>query len=207
MTDFKDEISLLIPAYLRGELSAADIERVEAAAANDPEIKADLEFQRGLRVTLQSENSTQMSDDLGWARLSRAMNEAEEAANDNPRLATNAANDVGTPRSKFWMGATAALALLALGQFGVMAKMQNGDQEQGKYTLVTETMGGTQAKIAPLPELRMEALNDILDAVDGQIVSGPSALGLYDIQFETKEACQAAIPEFQESIENEMTCR
>ena len=54
---------------------------------------------------------------------------------------------------------------------------------------------------------RMEALNDILDAVDGQIVSGPSALGLYDIQFETKEACQAAIPEFQESIENEMTCR
>ena len=37
MTDFKDEISLLIPAYLRGELSAADIERVEAAAANDPE--------------------------------------------------------------------------------------------------------------------------------------------------------------------------
>ena len=72
---------------------------------------------------------------------------------------------------------------------------------------MTETMGGTQAKIAPLPELRMEALNDILDAVDGQIVSGPSALGLYDIQFETKEACQAAIPEFQESIENEMTCR
>ena len=207
MTDFKDEISLLIPTYLRGQLSAADIEKVETAAENDPEIEADLEFQRELRATLQSEKSTQMLDDLRWARLSRAMNEAEEVVNDNPLLATDAANDVSPPRSKFWMGATAALALIALCQFGVMAKMQYSDQDQSKYTLVTETMGGTQAKIEPLPNLRMEELNDILDAVEGQIVSGPSALGLYDIQFETKEACIAAISEFQTSIENEMTCR
>jgi len=33
MTDYNDEISLLIPAYLRRELSPADMAKVEAAAA------------------------------------------------------------------------------------------------------------------------------------------------------------------------------
>ena len=207
MTNFKDEISLLIPAYLREELSTTDIEKLESAAAIDPEIKADLEFQRELRNTLKSGQSTQMTDDLGWARLSRAMDQAETAETEIPLHASGAANDVSVPRSKFWMGATAALALLALGQFGIMAKMQISDQDQSKYTLVTETMGGTQAKIAPLPNLRMKELNDILDAVEGQIVSGPSALGLYDIQFETKEACLGAVASFQKNIENKMTCR
>lgn len=207
MTDFNDEISLLIPAYLRGELSAADMEKVETAAANHSEIRADLEFQKQLRETLQSENSLQASDELGWARLSRAMDEAEETSKKTPAIAAEVANDGRAPRSKFWMGATAALALLAIGQFGVMAKIQSSDQDQAKYTLVTETTDQVRAKIAPLANIRVEDLNKILNAVEGQIVSGPSAVGLYDIQFETEDACLSAISKIQNNIENTMICR
>ena len=203
MTDLNDEISLLIPAYLRGELSADDAKRVEHMAQENPEIQADLDFQRQLRTTLQSGRSTQPADDLGWARLSKAM-DADAAVTLPP--VPNAANDVRPQRSKFWMGATAALALLAVGQFGIIAKSQSQDKDKAKYTLVSDSTAGTQAQIAPLAEMRVSDLSDALKSVDGQIVSGPSALGLYVIKFESKDACIKATTKLQNQIETAIVC-
>jgi len=80
---------------LRGDLSPADIAKVEAAAAVDPSVKADLIFQRKLRETLQSEQETAASDELAWARLSRRLDILEDV--DEPQAADLPliANDVG----------------------------------------------------------------------------------------------------------------
>jgi len=136
MTQYNDEISLMIPAYLRGELSPADAAKVEAAAAVDPAVKADLNFQKTLRSTLQSDHPSTASSELDWARLSKRLDslEAESGAKDAilPDVAT-VANDVPENRSRFWMYATAALALLVVGQFGFMNHLRGTADADDKY--------------------------------------------------------------------------
>ena len=51
----KNDISLKIPAYLRGELSDAEVKEIEAFAKRDPEIAAEIEFQKAIGEALKSE--------------------------------------------------------------------------------------------------------------------------------------------------------
>jgi len=176
----------LIPAYLRGDLSPADIAKVEAAAAVDPSVKADLIFQRKLRETLQSEQETAASDELAWARLSRRLDVLEDVdepqAADLPLIANDVGNDVSGSNSRFWMGATA------------------------KYTLVTETKPVSQTTVTPGANVKLDELGLYLKGVNGQIVSGPTALGLFNLQFESQSDCEAALPLLRDMMETVSHC-
>lgn len=206
MTDYNDEISLLIPAYLRGELSAADMAKVEAAAAVDPSVKADLSFQKSLRETLQSGQAPAASNELDWARLSRRLDELQETDDLNPEELPIVANDRPAKPSRFWMGATAALALLAVGQFAFMSQLRANDSAEDKYTLVIETTPGSQTSVTPGERAQLEELGRYLNSVDGQIVSGPSAIGLFDIDFKTRADCEAALPKLRDMMEAVSHC-
>jgi len=184
MTDYNDEISLLIPAYLRRELSPADMAKVEAAAAVDPSVKADLNFQRALRETLQSDQPAASSSELGWARLSRRLDALETEGDQDMVPMPVAANDEPLKRSRFWKYATAALAILVVGQFGFMKHLDANETVDEKYT----------------------PLGSVLKSLDGQIISGPSAIGLFDLQFETRTACEAALPQLRDIMESVSNC-
>jgi len=206
MTEYNDEISLLIPAYLRGELSAADMAKVEAAAAVDPSIKADLNFQKRLRETLQAEKYSEVSDELGWARLSRRLDGLDEVEGPAVAELPAAANDVPAKQPRFWMAATAALALLAVGQFASMNHLRAGDSADDKYRLVTETMPGSQTRVAPGESAKLDDLGRYLSSVEGQIISGPSAIGLFELQFKTRADCEAALPMLRDIMETVSNC-
>jgi len=187
MTDYNDEIALLIPAYLRGELSPEDMAKVEAAAAVDPSIKADLSFQKNLRETLQSDQPSLHSTELDWARFSKRLDDLEGAESSPLKDLPAVANDRPVKHSRFWMGATAAMALLALGQFGLLHQRN------------------TTVSIAK--DVRVDTLGSKLRTLKGQIVSGPSALGLFDLQFETQADCESALPELRDIMETVSNCR
>jgi len=76
MTD-KDDILLMIPDYLEGRLSAADRSIVEKSINQDAEFAAEFRLQKNMRDALQSEVVTDVSDELGWARLKKDMNVSE----------------------------------------------------------------------------------------------------------------------------------
>jgi len=206
MTDYNDEISLLIPAYLRRELSPADMAKVEAAAAVDPSVKADLNFQRALRETLQSDQPAASSSELGWARLSRRLDALETEGDQDMVPMPVAANDEPLKRSRFWKYATAALAILVVGQFGFMKHLDANETVDEKYTLVSETNSGSQTSVSPGEAVRLDTLGSVLKSLDGQIISGPSAIGLFDLQFETRTACEAALPQLRDIMESVSNC-
>jgi len=79
MMSFEDKVSLMIPAYLRGELSEDERQEIENLAAKNPEITADIEFQKNLRNPPVEEVITVTLGDLGWARLINAMDVSRQS--------------------------------------------------------------------------------------------------------------------------------
>jgi len=200
MENQRDYFSLLIPAYLRGELDKEDVSKLEAAARKDPEIAADIEFQRNLR----SAAAEDLSKESGWSRLQAAMkSEASVFAPETPALAlVSSQEDVPSMKaansneptgvSPFWRIAAVALAVVGIGHVTLNALQT--EPAEDIYLTVSEA-GYTQDATLKVGFSETALLTDIsnfLRDTDGKIIEGPSALGLYSIAYKTSEACAAA---------------
>jgi len=187
MSSIEDKISLMIPAYLRGELSEEERQEVETHAAKNPEIAADIEFQRNLKASLTKDEAAYEPGDLGWARLSKAMEDSEQSG------------DSSKTQPKFWRYTAAILAVAAIGQAGVLSSLAFNKGQDAQYVTASETPTGKtySTKVAFDTELTMNKLTESLQTVDGVIIEGPSSLGLYKVRFESETACQKAIESFQ----------
>ena len=188
---FRERISLLVPAYLRGELSAEERLQVEAAAKSDPAIADDIRFQRELRRTLQSGGGQPVDEAAGLDRLMASVRvEVAPVTEPSPTIkpVPVAANDAGaSPR--LWRIAAAALATLAVGQ-GIFIGTQIGDAPG--YTLASEASTQAVRKVAFAPDAALSDIELLLRDVDAEIVAGPGALGLYTLGFGSEAACAAA---------------
>lgn len=190
MVSFEDKISLMIPAYLRGELSEAEREEVEALAANNLNIAAEIEFQKNLKTAIKSDEDSYEPGDLGWAKLSKALSDSTTSPRREPKTASK--------QPRFWKYAAAVLAVAAIGQAGVLSSLAIKDNSEPQYVTVSETPGGLYAlKVAFNSNVTAEQLTDTLQSLNAKIISGPSSLGLYDVEFETLAACSTAVQSFE----------
>lgn len=187
MNSFEDKISLMIPAYLRGELSEEERQEIETLAAKNPEIAADIEFQRNLKASLANDENAYEPGDLGWAKLSKAMEESDKS------IASSAS------QPKFWRYTAAILAVAAVGQAGVLSSMAFNKGQDAQYVTASETpdIKTYSTKVAFGNDAKMSELTQTLQNVDGVIVKGPSSLGLYQVRFKSETDCQKAIESFQ----------
>lgn len=182
MTNFEDKISLMIPAYLRGDLSPSEMEQVESIAAKNPEIAADIEFQKNLKANLKAKQDSFEPGELGWARLSKAMKQTDFGEN----------KIVEPP--KFWRYTAAILAVAAIGQAGVLAAFTMNKDEAPQYITVSDELRTSNViKIGLHPDSTTKTLTETLHLVDGTIIQGPSSLGLYQVQFKSETVCLEAI--------------
>jgi anti-sigma-K factor RskA len=198
MADFTDKISLMIPAYLQGKLSDEESLQIEELAAQDPAIAADIEFQRNLKSALKPDNNEFEQGELGWARLSKAMEAPSIAANDH------------SAKPKFWKYAAAILAVAAIGQAGILGSLALNDTQNEQYLTVSEgAMDAHTVKVGFYADVTERQLTEVLQSVEAKIVAGPSSLGLYDVQFYSKGACLRASEAFRETeklIDNISAC-
>lgn len=181
MTSFEDQISLMIPVYLRGDLSDVERAEVEKLAAQNPEIAADIEFQKSLKDNLIENMDSYEPGDMGWARLSKAMDQAE------------ASEKSLQEQPKFWRYAAAILAVAAIGQAGVLGSMALNNGQDVQY----ETASGSNTALHMMTvgfdwSVTTEQLTKVLQDAEGTITAGPSALGLYEIKFQSEQKCLAA---------------
>jgi len=182
MTNFEDKISLMIPAYLRGELSEAERREVEIQAAKNPAIAADIEFQKNLKSALKPDGNAFEPGDLGWARLSKAIDQEETVLEDM------------ASKPKFWRYAAAILAVAAVGQAGVLGSMAFKDDDSAQYRTASETLVKVHtAKLGFNPDIAESQLTETLLSLEATITAGPSSLGLYTVQFKSKSDCMAAV--------------
>lgn len=187
MTSFEDKITSMIPAYLRGDLSEVENREVEAAAAKNPSVAADIKFQRNLKSSLGPNEDSFEPGELGWARLSKAIEQE------------SVASEPVTEKPQFWKYAAAVLAVAAIGQAGVLGSMAFKDGDVAQYKTVSETsvQNFTTVKLGLNPDVAVHQLTDTLLSLEASIISGPSSLGLYEVQFKSKSSCSSALETFR----------
>jgi anti-sigma-K factor RskA len=202
MKTIEDKIALMIPAYLRGELSEEERQEIETLAEKNPEVAADIAFQRNIKAALAKDENAFEPGDLGWAKLSKAMQESD---------ISEARANMSTSEPKFWRYAAAILAVAAVGQAGLLSAFAINKKDDVQYVTASESsdVNAYSTRVAFGSEVKMSELTQALQSVNGVIVKGPSSLGLYQVQFETKTACEAAVANAQlwsEIVETVSNC-
>jgi len=145
----RDYFSLLIPAYLRGDLDSEKVLELEAAAKLDSEISADIELQRNLKelVTLSEEKPAED----GWEKLQAAMRtEGSQQQKNTPSLALVSSRDKveetkditaansNEPKgvNPFWRIAAVALAIVGVTQLSLSG--ENSESSSDLYLTASE---------------------------------------------------------------------
>jgi len=185
-----DAVSELLLEFVHGRLDPLQTEAIEAAVASDPKLADEVAYYRGLQAAVGPTRKPAGQDELGWARLSRAIAAEERAPSGGPAPA----ND----NQPFWKYAAAALAVVAALQTAFLVQ---GNSSQDEPTYITASGENEDAFALDLmfsPDATAGEITNILKAVEAEIFKGPSALGVYAVRFDTETARDAALQNLEE---------
>ena len=186
-----DEISECLLDCAKGRLSEQACAEVEAAAQADPAISEELSYYQGLARAGEHGSVAEASPgELGWARLSREMDSLEDT---QVLPETAAAND----NSRLWKFAAVALGILAMGQFSA-SLIDTSLQETPRYIPVAEIEAEFGAQITFAEDVSEKAVRELLITTEANIVSGPSALGIYRLGFADADARDRGISQLSQ---------
>ena len=180
--------SLLIPLYLRGELSADERTEFESYRDENPDFQADIEFQRNLMAARPDDN-TPIDIEFGWAKLSRSIDalEAEESPSLD-RLAVDKPQNTSV-LGNMWKIAAVMLACLSVGQ---ALYITNSDPSE--YQLASEKdADGVTLQVGFESSLSLNEISRFLVEHKSQIISGPGKLEIYTLSFSDMQRCESAI--------------
>jgi anti-sigma-K factor RskA len=168
-----------IIAYVRGRLPADQAERLVAEAAGRPELAADIALARGIAAAVDAEAEVAAPGQLGWARISRALDaEARGGARARPPL---------------WQLAAAAAVAVVVWQVAAVPLL-TGTGEGPGYEPVTEApAAGFALSVAFAPDATEAAIRGLLQEVDANVSGGPTAIGLWQLNFASAEARDAGL--------------
>ena len=189
-----DKNKLDIVAYIRGDVSADERTAIETLMRQDAEFAADVEFQKTLRATLQSNDSPELGHEFGWARLSKAIDDESQNAQ---KIVPVASNVRGIP-AKLWQYAAVALACVVFGQAYVIGSDRAADAND-KYFMAGNVEVQSHLILKPSQTVPVAAMTDFLSQNNAMITMGPDKDGQYEISFETLEACDTALEALQGS--------
>ena len=190
------ELHELLPFRANETLDGADLAAVEAALAEDAELRAELAALTAIRNTMQAEEITSPGD-FGLARLMRDVEAEAPLAAPAPA----AANDNAVPLMclRIWQVAAAVVLAVGLGfnlpQFGPGSAPMDSAEPAG-FTLASGEGPSADFIVAFAPEATEAEIRGLLLTNGLEIVAGPSALGLYSlglIDTDTTDAALAAL--------------
>jgi len=163
-SDRDKEVEQLLPWLANESLEGEEARAADVLAKQSPAAAQDLEFMRGLRTQMKSMEAGNSPGDLGWRRLQQQI--ARERA---PRM-----------RGTRWQNIAAiAAAIVILLQAGVI-----GYQWTQEPPVIIA--GGERAtlQVRFVPTASETAIRELLQQIDGSIVDGPGALGVYHVKIE-----------------------
>ena len=202
------EIELLLPWYAAGTLDARELQQVEAALANDPELAARYEW-----VRAELEQETHVSEVAGEPS-DRDVKTLFTKIDALPAQKSRSSIDLGariagflvslSPRTLAWSAMAAALAIVLQAGFlaGIMLKEKNpGGYEtasvpanvsgQGSYVLLRFQPQATAADVA-----------NFLETNKLTVVGGPSTGGLYRVLVAPTKLAKADLTHIVNTLQN-----
>lgn len=175
----------LLPWHANGTLTGEERRLVEAHLDQCPRCRRELAFLQRLREMIKSQaSSCEEPGELGLRRLLRDLDVRER--------------EVSRPGGFRWRPALAVAASLVIVIQGVL--LLNLWQGSGPGDAGMRLAGeaavpvarGVIVQIRFAPEARESEIRTLLQAVDGRIVDGPGAIGLYRIELQGVPAGNAA---------------
>ena len=180
-------ISELLLDYVQGTASEEAKAAIDARLKSDPKLADELAYYKGLQQAVAPTKQTTTPDELGWKRLANAIHQEQLPVADKV-AGKVAAND----NAPFWKYAAAALAVVAALQTAFLFQSPQSGEEPTYVTASASDETQYGLNIIFQPTATADELTDTLKNVGGEIVAGPSALGLYTVAFDTEAARDAA---------------
>lgn len=170
----RHEIEALLPFLANETLEGDERAEVEAAVATDPQLALELDALKAMRATLQAEE-VQSPGELGLARLLRSVEGETETDLAGP--AVDAPVAANTNRPIIWQAIAAALLAVVVGQ----VLWFNTGRDAGPGFELAGAQADAQLSVTFVPTASEAAIRMVLLDTGFEIVSGPSALGLYGL--------------------------
>ena len=174
--------------YINGTLDADERARLEQALEKDDELAAEAAFTAALRQGLKDQPADPPGD-MGLARLQRSIRQHE--AGQSPAA--------GAPQ-RWWKPVAIAASVLFLMQSAVLVHYQSESPDTDIQMLsgpAVET--GPVLQVIFTPDTPLAEMQDLLQAVEGDIVRGPGALGLYEVRLPEDADTAAALSRLRAS--------
>lgn len=186
-SDEDDDLGLegLLPFYVNGTLDADDRARVDAALAEDADLAAQLAVYRSMSSDVTARETANTPGEFGLARLMRDIDAEEKTTPPQIQM-----------QSPLWRYAAAvALALLVLQTAVVMLAPDQGFELAGGGTGAGD---GPALTVAFRSDATEAQIRDALLGLDLEIVSGPSAIGLYTLRALDDQAAAEAVSQLDQ---------
>lgn len=173
----KDDIIEKIPEYLNGSLSDHDISAIESAAERDESIRMEIEFMKSIQQQVLSEK-IESPTEWGWARLKQTIE--KQNIEENP-TGTKTVSTI-TP---IWKKLAIAASFAFVIQSGYL--VQQNVFNSTDYQLLSTKNLENSIQIQFKTGTSEQAIRRLLINTEGNIINGPSALGIYTVEFKDRE--------------------
>jgi anti-sigma-K factor RskA len=179
----RDEIETLLPFYLNGTLSGADLALVEDWLASDPNADAALmEAEDELSMTV-SDNEALRPHPNAFKRFSDALEEeAGPAISPFSRLSAWLGRTFAVPAPLVWASAAAMLALAVVTAGNLGRPPQNDIEVAGSHAADAAAFVLVTFK----PDAKLADIAALLKSSAAQIAEGPSPAGAFKIAVSAK---------------------
>lgn len=193
MSTSTDDSSEEVQAFVAGRLDPQAAARLRTQAEHNPHLAAEIALWTAIREQLAQGGAPAPADELGWARLERALAEREvqgsqAVANDNAAVAHRPfwRRHMIAP----WQAAAGVAVAIMAWQLAVAPTLTPVPQQhQPGYELAgEEAEQAPMVRVAFAPDATESELRAVLRAARARIVDGPSAIGLYTVAFADAEA-------------------
>lgn len=161
----------LLPWYVNGSLSDVERRQVETHLQQCADCRAEVGFLQSLGKVVREDTDTVPAEFM-WHRLQRDMRRGGNAAARDGR--------------RWWLPSLAAAALVVIAIQGVA--LFNLQQQTGGYQLAGKALGGTVLQAKLVPAATEKQIRDALAVANAEIISGPSAAGVYRVRLREDDA-------------------
>jgi hypothetical protein len=185
----------LLPWIANESAEAKDVARVEGHLSECRECQEELEFQRQLRNAIRAEEAIVLAPQTSLQKLIQRIDtvadlddeDEQEVARAAPAEPIAIARREPARRSR-WLPIAAAVQGVAIAGLLAALWMQSqahDDLTAGRYTMLTAPAAtvarGPVIRVVFAGDVALDDVNQVLRAIDAQVIGGPSEAGVYTL--------------------------
>jgi hypothetical protein len=168
-------MNALIPWYLNGTLAETERAQVEAWLRESPDAGSELQMWRAVQADARTQPLTQPGVDFGWQRLRRDLKREQRRGS----LHT-------------WRVAAAASVLMIVGlQTAILVRQDAGTRYEPLSGTLSIPANAWRVQVRFAESAAVSDINALLLRLDARVISGPSALGIYELALPREAAADA----------------